>query len=636
MTNTLSEILSALPWTVIATLCLFLACLLAGWLGSIIAGFRSAQGKGLRLLLLFPLTNPFALLILLFRHRWAASFPLLCYGVAVFSLPVGGFVSERVEKHRLERHVQAMERRGESLSVASLRSAPIPAEENVWAHPFLEPLAKAGQRGAEGEAARASLPEQYQALSMPRYQLDVRYADEATRGSRETTFMDTFRAFHQNALWTELGQEKLEHGQVPDSWEECGEWLLEHFRSADEAFDALGEALDRPRAQYPHSWEQGFDLLLPHLSKLKAFTQCATWRAIARNSHGESEAALRDVSMAMSLIELDDSDLLISRLVQWAQAAITLNALMVGQQYHAWTAEEWATLQSALEAMDFPGQVPDSMRAERVLGHATIHPLLSQHPLEMRRSLDRLGAAPPESGVWNVGPGHRVGMVTGIMVGGLARAFLASQWRLALEAYQELIAAVESAVEKSRIEAWKDLRVAELPKPIERYGFLARMLMPALDRAFKKSLDIQAQIRLAIVACALEQYFMAHDRYPDSIEALSPDFLDLPPLDPMTRQPWFYERTGARTFRLYSAGRNGVDEGGLYTRGALPGGAPRKDDLAWVITEQLPPLPEIVVDPPEVGLEDGMQLPAEIMRRYGLSPSNPADPAPVTNRADPE
>jgi hypothetical protein len=137
------------------------------------------------------------------------------------------------------------------------------------------------------------------------------------------------------------------------------------------------------------------------------------------------------------------------------------------------------------------------------------------------------------------------------------------------------------------------LEVAELPGPVEEYGMFAQMFLPALDKAFNKSLDVQTQVRLAIVACALERFLLEHQRYPESLEELSPQFLASAAMDPMTRRPWIYERTGNRAFRLYSAGRNGTDDGGVNTRGALRD-LSRKDDIAWVVAEDLPPLPEIV------------------------------------------
>lgn len=227
-------------------------------------------------------------------------------------------------------------------------------------------------------------------------------------------------------------------------------------------------------------------------------------------------------------------------------------------------------------------------------------------------------------------------VLANVFLGGLARASVASQWRRTLEAYQEFIRASEAALEASLTTPWKEVRVAELPKPIREYGVFAGMFLPALESAFNKALNGQTQLRLAVVACALERHFLTQGRYPDSLAELSPAFLPDPPLDPMTRQPWFYERTGDRSFRLYSAGPNGIDEGGLYTRGGSFNSEARKDDFAWIVTEELPPLPEITLDPPPVQLQGGTQLPEALMRRYGLIPPQPSAAPASTNSAKPK
>jgi hypothetical protein len=86
------------------------------------------------------------------------------------------------------------------------------------------------------------------------------------------------------------------------------------------------------------------------------------------------------------------------------------------------------------------------------------------------------------------------------------------------------------------------------------------------------------------VACALEQYWLVHRAYPDSIEALVPA-IKLP-LSVIGHVPMHYLRGGSGDFRLWSEGWNGTDEGGSFSpsRGdyenadwvwsALPGATP--------------------------------------------------------------
>jgi hypothetical protein len=63
---------------------------------------------------------------------------------------------------------------------------------------------------------------------------------------------------------------------------------------------------------------------------------------------------------------------------------------------------------------------------------------------------------------------------------------------------------------------------------------------------------------------ALRRFRRTHDRWPARLEELVPGQLPALPLDPWSQQPLVY-RTTANGFRLYSVGRNGIDDGGDVT-----------------------------------------------------------------------
>jgi hypothetical protein len=64
------------------------------------------------------------------------------------------------------------------------------------------------------------------------------------------------------------------------------------------------------------------------------------------------------------------------------------------------------------------------------------------------------------------------------------------------------------------------------------------------------------------MACALERYRLAHGVYPDSLDALTPAYIDEVPHDIMTGEPYHYRLRADGTFSLYSVGWNQVDDGG--------------------------------------------------------------------------
>ena len=86
---------------------------------------------------------------------------------------------------------------------------------------------------------------------------------------------------------------------------------------------------------------------------------------------------------------------------------------------------------------------------------------------------------------------------------------------------------------------------------------------------------VSARVESAKFAIALRLYCMKHGAYPDSLDALVPEFLDKLPLDPFSGKPYVYRRDGSG-FVVYSVGHNGVDDGGVEVTGDRD-----KGDIVW-------------------------------------------------------
>ena len=80
----------------------------------------------------------------------------------------------------------------------------------------------------------------------------------------------------------------------------------------------------------------------------------------------------------------------------------------------------------------------------------------------------------------------------------------------------------------------------------------------ALDRA-QKAVAFQEETRLAL---ALESHRLATGSYPDSLDALSSSFSGRPVVDPYTGGPLRYERGSDGSFKIWSPGPDGRDDGG--------------------------------------------------------------------------
>ncbi len=600
----MNDFLNSLPTLSLVSLFLTMVFLLGAWVFSIQAAYQSDQGEGLRLLTILPITNPLAVLLLFLRDRQSTTSVILAYTMALLTLPVGGWIAHRAETSALLTYQEALSDRGISLSKDPLIPRPVPDSENVWSHPFLELLAQAGTSSEAGKEARDKIQSQtedspYRLLERVPPLKGLRFTEESPAGPLRSP---SHESNHLNqALRLALDILHLRQREVtadrPETWPEVGRIISAHFEPAAGATRQLEEALARPYDHYPFQWDLAFEMLLPHLATLKAFSFNATHQSQAASLQGNSADAFRYIRLGLTLSQAGDSDLLISRLVQFAQSIITLNAVRTAQQFHSGTDAQWQAVAQQLEALDFPSLISASLSTERILAQSAVQPLLEATFVDSLERINQLGTTLPLSQQSSSEIETALRTLLNGVVSSHSRATIAKNWRLALEAYQGMIDNVDAANQRAASQPWNQNSVAALPKPIKAYGILAALMLPALEKAFDKAIETQHQIDLAEVAITLERYYLVHHRYPEALSDLTPAYMEKEPLDPMTGEPWQYQREGNRGFLLYSVGKNGRDEQGNYRagRGSSGKGA---DDRAWFIHSEVPPLPEFTIPDP--------------------------------------
>lgn len=81
----------------------------------------------------------------------------------------------------------------------------------------------------------------------------------------------------------------------------------------------------------------------------------------------------------------------------------------------------------------------------------------------------------------------------------------------------------------------------------------------ALDGQFQRHLAVVNQIR---IFAALKQYYLQRQHWPQTLDELNIEDSGYVLIDPVCGKPFVYELTG-QSFRLYSLGANGVDDGGI-------------------------------------------------------------------------
>jgi RNA polymerase sigma-70 factor (ECF subfamily) len=106
----------------------------------------------------------------------------------------------------------------------------------------------------------------------------------------------------------------------------------------------------------------------------------------------------------------------------------------------------------------------------------------------------------------------------------------------------------------------------QLKWPLRSYP-ITSLLVPHGPRLRQSKAEHETGVTLAVVGYQLKRHKKEHGAYPESLAALTPEFMAEVPLDEFDGKPLRYRREG-EGFILYSVGTNLVDDGGEDSRGA--------------------------------------------------------------------
>jgi hypothetical protein len=123
--------------------------------------------------------------------------------------------------------------------------------------------------------------------------------------------------------------------------------------------------------------------------------------------------------------------------------------------------------------------------------------------------------------------------------------------------------------------ATEEIRAASAhPSP---YTFMATLWLPNYNKAVQMTARNQTMVNQALLACALERCRLARGAYPETLDALAPQFIAAIPHGVIDGQPFHYRRTADGTFILYSIGWDERDHGGV------PGKTSAEGDWVWPV-----------------------------------------------------
>jgi len=318
----------------------------------------------------------------------------------------------------------------------------------------------------------------------------------------------------------------------------------------------LQRAYARRDGDYEHSWA----VPIQNFVTIRTVVQILAQRAQCELLLGDPEAALREMTLLHDMTRLlaGKPVTLVAAMINVAVNGLYAGIIADGLRLHAWGEPQLAALQPQLEEIRLLGPLVEAIDTERA---SACHMFETIKPSAL-------------GGILSFGPEQR---------NFWQKMKDPSSWWPRGWAYQNMAAIArgeQSFVET--IDAAKGLVTPHLVDEASRkvfaglnhyspYNVLARIAIPNCLKACQTTVRNQTMINLALVACALERYWLAHGEYPESLTVLPPQFINDLPRDVINGQPLKYRRVDKDHFVLYSVGWNERDDGGVTAKTVTEG-----------------------------------------------------------------
>jgi hypothetical protein len=317
-------------------------------------------------------------------------------------------------------------------------------------------------------------------------------------------------------------------------------------------FDLMREALRRPYARMNGDYARPATIPVPNFIMMRIVDQTLAQRAHCFLLLGEPDKALRELTLFHDLCRVLESAptgnpmTLVAAMINVVVRGLYANAIADGLRMNAWREPQLIALQQQLGEINLTPIVETSFRCEQISSTRTLETTSRPELIKLFIGFDqashkaafRLIKYAPQGWFYQ-------NMVVQAHLGRpFIAAFDVTNQTVSPRYLDESARTIQNAVDQAF-----------------RYNFLTSLAMPNFVKAVQRFAQNQTSVNEAAIACALERYHLAHGEYPETLNALTPQFIAKLPHDAIG-QPLKYRRTDDGKFLLYSVGWNEKDEGG--------------------------------------------------------------------------
>ena len=314
-----------------------------------------------------------------------------------------------------------------------------------------------------------------------------------------------------------------------------------------------------PTAYYRVDWN-GYDTLLPHLTRLRAISRMLAVSAWVAAEEGRTADAMRDVRAGYAMGDsLGREPGVISLLVSMACQSIAQSAFTRVAARNEIGSSDLEALQRDLEG-----------QAENLTTHFAYEGELAT----VCDLVDEIGRGEKDIGYLlelventhgemeaQAGYSKMVKKVCAAMPALYTRGYMKANEEFAIRYMLALI----NQADNSTPEEMAQSLGKEHPLDRELQGswlVLARGVLPALGRVTVQTESNRVRLSAAAAGCAAMRYKNDKGEWPETLEALVPDYMAKVPVDPFTAKPLIYAKKDGGVV-IYSVGENRKDDGGI-------------------------------------------------------------------------
>jgi hypothetical protein len=464
-------------------------------------------------------------------------------------------------RHAWNQYRDAAAARGLSLDWSTYIPKPVPDDQNFAATPFLKTFFQTNPFILTNDLYHRADNNVFETNS-------ARYKDKGHRH-----FTDLV-AWQQAAAALEHGELKRDQRFETDITDlaaraAAAPAILEGMKPDAAVFAELRAASSREYSRFPvvYDLENPWDIIIPHLAKIKQTVQRLNLEACAELAAGQSDLALADVKLMLALADsIKPEPFLISYMVRAACVHIAIQPVWEGLAEHSWTDAQLKELQARFLSYNFLGDVERPLNAERAEGTLTAD-LVSKKGLAYAGRIGGFLENNPEQFNNAV-----IYMIAKVMPSGWYdrdklnyNKLFDAQFEGIVDLTARMVSPRKAALDAQAVERqiYTGSREGKTLYAIRHHRLMALLLLPGLRNIQARAAIAQTAADQAALACALERYRLANGQFPETLAALSPQFMAHAPNDVITGEPFKYRRTEDGRFILYSVGWDEKDDGGV-------------------------------------------------------------------------